>query len=172
MASVPVRRFLKQVFISVHFALRPVRLYILAIFWYFLGSTRYCHKTKARWRSSKHQIFVKYQISHSYFHFWQWKFWLKIVAQNSKSKFCIGYPGQNSKTKKLWPLAKIYSWKWYFGKQMNGPIVNFPTNVSFLLRSYGLQWSPNIVLIWGNYHQTFPENEVPCSIFKEYAILK
>ena len=37
MASVPVGRFLKQVFISVHFVLRPVRLYILAIFWYFLG---------------------------------------------------------------------------------------------------------------------------------------
>ena len=37
LASVPVRRFLKTVFIRVHFVLRPVRLYILAIFWHFLG---------------------------------------------------------------------------------------------------------------------------------------
>ena len=37
LASVPVRRFLKPVFIRVHIVLRPVRSYILAIFWYFLG---------------------------------------------------------------------------------------------------------------------------------------
>ena len=38
LASVPVRRFLKPVFIRVHFVLRPVRSYILAMFWYFLGT--------------------------------------------------------------------------------------------------------------------------------------
>ena len=37
LASVPVRRFLRPIFIRVHFVLRPVRSYILAIFWYFLG---------------------------------------------------------------------------------------------------------------------------------------
>ena len=37
LASVPVRRLLKPVFIRVHFVLRPVRSYILAMFWYFLG---------------------------------------------------------------------------------------------------------------------------------------
>ena len=37
LASVPVRRLLKPVFIRVRFVLRPVRSYILAIFWYFLG---------------------------------------------------------------------------------------------------------------------------------------
>ena len=40
LASVPVRRFLKPIFIRVHFVLRPVRLYILAIFWYSLGPSR------------------------------------------------------------------------------------------------------------------------------------
>ena len=37
LAFVPVRTFLKPVFIRVHFVLRTVRSYILAIFWYFLG---------------------------------------------------------------------------------------------------------------------------------------
>ena len=37
LAFVPVRRFLKPVFIRVHFVLRPVWSYILAILWYFLG---------------------------------------------------------------------------------------------------------------------------------------
>jgi len=37
LAFAPVRTFLKPVFIRVHFVLRPVRSYILAIFWYFLG---------------------------------------------------------------------------------------------------------------------------------------
>ena len=37
LASVPARRFLKPVFIRVHFVLRPARSYILGIFWYFLG---------------------------------------------------------------------------------------------------------------------------------------
>ena len=37
LAFLPVRAFLKPVFIRVHFVLRPVRSYILAIFWYFLG---------------------------------------------------------------------------------------------------------------------------------------
>jgi len=40
LAFVPVRRFFKPVFIRVHFVLRPVRSYILAIFWYFLGPTQ------------------------------------------------------------------------------------------------------------------------------------
>ena len=37
LSSVPARRFLKPVFIRVHFVLRPARSYILGIFWYFLG---------------------------------------------------------------------------------------------------------------------------------------
>ena len=44
LSSLLVRRFLKPVFIRVHFVLRPVRSYILAflaIFWYFLGPS-YC----------------------------------------------------------------------------------------------------------------------------------
>ena len=36
---VPVRRFLKPLFTRIHFVLRLVRSYILAIFWYFLGPT-------------------------------------------------------------------------------------------------------------------------------------
>ena len=37
LASVQVGRVFIRVFIRVHFVLRPVRSYILAIFWYFLG---------------------------------------------------------------------------------------------------------------------------------------
>ena len=39
LAFLPVEAFLKPVFVRVHFVLRPVQSYILAIFWYFLGPT-------------------------------------------------------------------------------------------------------------------------------------